>query len=94
GAYLRGAKLLLSDDTEITLSDRGAMSIGPIGSEGGTLMIYRAEDGGLYAQRGCFGPASLDEFLLAVDETHGENAHGRAYRAAAEMARAWSEAQA
>ena len=91
GAYLRGADLrgayLSGDDLKPTLvGDRPYLSIGPIGSEHGTLDVYLT-DAGVYLRRGCwFG--SIDEFEAAVTDKHGSNDHGQEYRAAIEMARA------
>ena len=93
GANLGGAKIRLSNGTEILLAaGRSVLSIGPIGSEGGTLLIYRDTDGDLHAQRGCFGPAPMSEFMAAVDEKHGAGPHGVEYRAAVTMAQAWGSA--
>ena len=91
GAYLLGADLsgarLSGDDLKPTLvGDRPYLSIGPIGSEHGTLDVYLT-DAGVYLRRGCwFG--SIDEFEAAVTDKHGSNDHGQEYRAAIEMARA------
>ena len=91
GANLRGADLsgayLSGDDLKPTLvGDRPYLSIGPIGSEHGTLDVYLT-DAGVYLRRGCwFG--SIDEFEAAVTDKHGSNDHGQEYRAAIEMARA------
>jgi hypothetical protein len=43
--------------------------IGPIGSEGGTLTVYKTKSG-IGVTRGCFS-GTLDEFEAAVKETHG-----------------------
>lgn len=93
GADMGGAKIRLSNGAEILLAGgRSILTIGPIGSEGGTLLIYRATDGALYAQRGCFGPAPMSEFADAVEEKHGSGLHGVEYRAAVTMAQAWGSA--
>jgi hypothetical protein len=57
-----------------------------LGSRRATLTVF-ATDIGLLAQTGCFGPAPVEDFLAAVEETHGDNRYGRAYRAAIECAR-------
>ena len=91
GAYLSDANLsgayLSVEDRRLTLvGDRPYLSIGPIGSEYGTLDVYLT-DAGIYLRRGCwFG--SIDEFEAAVTGKHGSNYHGQEYRAAIEMARA------
>ena len=92
-ANLRGAIIALSSGVDIRLVERRAvLHIGPIGSEGGTLVLYRADNGSLYAQRGCYGPAPVEDFLARVQAVHGGNRAGREYRAAVEMARIWAEA--
>ena len=86
GADLRGARLSGDDLKPTLVGDRPYLSIGPIGSEHGTLDVYLT-DAGVYLRRGCwFG--SIDEFEAAVTDKHGSNDHGQEYRAAIEMARA------
>jgi len=93
GAYLQNAKIRLSDGTEVNLAAvRAVLSVGPIGSEGGTLLIYRAEHGALFAQRGCYGPAPIAGFEARVAEVHGDSLHGIEYRAAIALATAWGSA--
>lgn len=59
--------------------------IGPIGSEGGTLTIYRTEnDVGI--NRGCF-TGTLDEFEEAVKHTHGKSIYGKEYKLIIKLAR-------
>lgn len=86
GADLRRANLLgatIADD--YTLTDRLPYYISNVGSENGTLELYNvccASDFGSswYVKRGCFS-GSLPEFLAAVDKKHGDNEHGKRYRA-------------
>ena len=86
GANLYGANLRGDDLKPTLVGDRPYLSIGPIGSEHGTLDVYLT-DAGVYLRRGCwFG--SIDEFEAAVTDKHGSNDHGQEYRAAIEMARA------
>ncbi len=92
GADLGDATIRLSCGREVKLrAERAILQIGPIGSEGGTLILYRAEDGAVYAQRGCFGPAALSAFAEAVKESHGDSHHGRVYRAAIALAEVWAD---
>ena len=77
GAYLSGADLFGHKVTGLPLFIR------PIGSANGTLEAWPTEDG-LYFRRGCFFGTPA-EFLSAVEKTHGDNEHGRAYRAAVEF---------
>ena len=90
-ANLLDAKFCTEDGKPCTL--RAVWQAGPIGSRGDMLMVF-ATDRGMLAQTGCFGPAPVDDFLAAVEKTHGDNQHGRAYRAAIECARAAMEVYA
>ena len=87
GAYLSGANLSGADLSGADLS--GAylseliVQIGPIGSRNDYLVYRAAED---EVRTGCF-IGTLDAFAAAVEGTHGDNAHGRAYSAAITMLR-------
>ena len=94
GAYLRGADLYGANLSDADLSGAylyGAdlsghkvtgvpLFIGPIGSVRGTLEIWPTKDG-IFLKRGCFF-GTIEEFLAAVTDKHGDNEHGRAYRVA------------
>jgi hypothetical protein len=80
GAYLRGADLGKAV---------GVLRLGPLGSRGDDLYAVQWEDGPR-VKAGCFW-GTLPEFLAAVEETHGDNEYGRAYRAAAELIRVWAD---
>ena len=67
-------------------SDADWMIVGPIGSRDGITTIFREKKNKIAVSCGCF-LGSLDEFEKQVDETHGNNAHGKAYRAMIEMAK-------
>ena len=54
-----------------------------VGSENGTLIIADCEEG-WYFNRGCF-KGGKDEFLKAVEETHGDNKHGKFYKKIVEV---------
>lgn len=57
-----------------------------IGSERGSLTIHSDSKIGVRVTRGCF-TGTIEEFLSAVQKTHGNNMHGKIYRAAIEMAK-------
>lgn len=62
------------------------LSIGPIGSRAGFTTFYRGRDGETMVTCGCFH-GTIDEFAAKVTETHGDNAHAQAYRAAIQLAK-------
>jgi hypothetical protein len=62
-----------------TLTTRRSHQISGVGSEDDTLELYHCHQG-WYAKRSCFS-GSLPEFLAAVDKKHGDNEHGKRYRA-------------
>jgi hypothetical protein len=57
-----------------------------IGSERGCLTIYRDSEIGVRVTRGCF-TGSIEEFLEAVESTHGDNMHGKVYKSLIETAK-------
>ena len=75
GAYLRGAK--------------GILSIGSGGSRGDMLYAVKHETC-VMIKAGCFW-GTLDEFHVAVEKTHGDNEHGRYYRAVIELVKTWEK---
>ena len=84
GADLAGAKIDINSGEACTA--RGMWQAGPLGSRADTMVVF-ATDRGLMVKTGCFGPAPVKDFLDAVKKTHGDNKHGRAYRAAIECVR-------
>ena len=60
--------------------------IGAIGSRNGTTTFFNCKDGKIRVSCGCFY-GDLDEFLEAVNKTHGDNEYGQVYRIAIEMAK-------
>jgi len=58
------------------------LTIGPIGSRESFTTFYWTENG-ISVSCGCF-TGKLDEFAAKVDETHGDNRYGKAYKAAIE----------
>ena len=95
GAHLTGADLSGADLRGANLSRanlRGAkdiLSIGPGGSRSGMLHAVRHKDC-VMIYTGCFGN-SLEVFAVAVEKTHGDNEHGRYYRAVIEMIKTWEK---
>ncbi len=85
GANLRGADLGVAD-----LGDLHILQIGPVGSRRDYLIMQWGKDpDGTDVDRvqcGCFS-GTLAEFEAAVEQTHGNNQHGRDYHAAIAMAR-------
>ena len=76
GAWVFGnAKLAKSSDY---------LLIGPIGSRAAFMTWTRSDN---CIATGCFR-GTIKEFLAAVRETHGDNEHAQAYRAAVEFIRA------
>lgn len=87
GANLRGADLSGAHIAENYIADAGrcVVQIGPIGSRGDQLIVFRTNNG-LLVVTGCF-TGSDDEFLSAVSATHRNNMHRRDYDAAIAFAR-------
>jgi len=92
GAYLRDANLSGANLRDANLSGanlsgglklvgiRPYFSIGPIGSRYDNLVAY-ITDQGLRLQAGCFF-GTREAFVAALDAEHGQNEHGKEYRAA------------
>jgi hypothetical protein len=62
------------------------MIVGPIGSRDAITTFYRRNDGVTMVVCGCFH-GTIDEFVAKVSETHGDNEHAVAYRAAVQLAK-------
>ena len=91
GANLGGADLSRANLSHANLYDAylpvgmHVLQIGPIGSRRATLMwLHDAERD--IVMTGCFS-GSLEEFERAVEKTHGDSEHGRAYAAAIALIR-------
>ena len=54
------------------------------GSRYGTTTVFREKDGNLRVRCGCFN-GTLDEFAAKVQQTHGDNEHGKVYKAIIEV---------
>ncbi len=66
------------------------MVIGPIGSRNDFTTFCHDKENEITVKCGCFN-GKIDDFLKAVEKKHGDSKHGRAYRLAAELARAQVE---
>ena len=62
------------------------LCISPIGSRNDVTTFFKTKDGGICVKCGCF-TGTIDNFLGAVEETHSENKHAKAYKLACELAR-------
>ena len=82
GAYLSGANLSGANLSggEKLIGDRPVFILGPIGSRCDYFTAY-ITDKGLRLRAGCFF-GTRDEFSKKLDGEHGDNSHGREYRAA------------
>ena len=67
-------------------SNKDFIIIGPIGSRSDFTTFFKNVDGIVCVRCGCFS-GTVDEFLAAVQKTHGDNRFGREYRIAAELAK-------
>ena len=61
------------------------LTVGPIGSRNDTTTFFRNAKGVIKVKCGCF-IGTIDAFLEKVTETHSNNKHAVAYRAAAALA--------
>jgi uncharacterized protein YjbI with pentapeptide repeats len=95
GAYLSGADLSGADLSRANLSGaylsgaKGILIIGPGGSRKDMLYAVIHETC-VMVKTGCFW-GMLEDFAAAVEKTHGDNEHGRYYRSAIEMVKAWQK---
>ena len=62
------------------------LCIAPIGSRNNTTTFFKTKDNNIGVNCGCF-TGTIDVFLEAVNKTHGENKHAKAYKLACELAR-------
>ena len=60
--------------------------IGPIGSRNDYTTFFQGKDRKIYVKCGCFR-GDIKEFTAKVEETHGNNHHGKMYKLAIEMAK-------
>lgn len=57
-----------------------------IGSRNDVTTFFKTKDNNIGVKCGCF-TGTIDDFLEAVNKTHGENKHAKAYKLACELAR-------
>lgn len=62
------------------------LCIAPIGSRNDVTTFFKTKDNNIGVKCGCF-TGTIDDFLEAVNKTHGENKHAKAYKLACELAR-------
>lgn len=72
------------EDLSFAEPNETLMTISPIGSENGELVVLRYKDGSIIVNRGCFW-GTLEEFVEAINETHGSNGFAKQYMAAIEL---------
>jgi hypothetical protein len=71
----------VSGDARVYGDAHALLTLGPIGSRNGTLTVHTDAKIGVRFTTGCF-TGSREEFLAAIDKTHGDSDHGNAYAAA------------
>ena len=81
-----GGNAWVDGDARIN-SNKDFIIIGPIGSRSDFTTFYKNKNENICVRCGCFS-GTVDEFLAAVQKTHGDNRFGREYRIAAELAKA------
>lgn len=64
----------------------------PIGSRNDITTFLKTKDNNICVKCGCF-IGTIDDFLEAVNETHGKNKHAKAYKLACELARVQIESE-
>lgn len=62
------------------------LCVSPIGSRNDVTTFFKTEDNNICVKCGCF-TGTIDDFLEAVNKTHSENKHAKAYKLACELAR-------
>ena len=62
------------------------LCVANIGSRNDTTTFFKTKDNKIGVKCGRF-TGTIDDFLEAVNETHGENKHAKAYKLACELAR-------
>lgn len=75
----------VAGDAEIK-APKDTFWISAIGSRYGTTTFFRCADGKVRVTCGCFY-GDLDEFAAKVQETHGDNKHGKVYKKLIELAK-------
>ena len=83
-AYVYGNARVCGNAKINKISD--VLCISPIGSRNDVTTFFKTKDNNIGVKCGCF-TGTIDDFLEAVNETHGENRHAKAYKLACELAR-------
>ena len=83
-AYVSGNAHICGDAKINKISD--VLCISPIGSRNDTTTFFKTKDNNICVKCGCF-TGTIDDFLEAVNKTHGKNKHAKAYKLACELAR-------
>ena len=68
------------------------LCVSPIGSRNDVTTFFKTKDNNIGVKCGYFA-GTIDDFLEAVNETHGENKHAKAYKLACELARVQIESE-
>ena len=83
-AYVCGDARVCGEAKINKISD--VLCISPIGSRNDTTTFFKTKDNNICVKCGCF-TGTIDDFLEAVNKTHGKNKHAKAYKLACELAR-------
>ena len=75
----------VTDNAQVT-GNAHIFVVGPCGSRDDYTTFYRNKDKKIEVKCGCFC-GEIDKFLEKVNETHGDNKHGKVYKLAIEMAK-------
>ena len=67
-------------------NQKSIITVLDIGSERGCLTIHKDDKISVRVNRGCF-TEGISEFLEAVESTHGDNVHGKIYKALIDVAK-------
>ena len=62
------------------------LTVGPLGSRDGFTTFFRTKHLTIGVKCGCF-KGDIDQFFEAVEKTHGNNKHARAYKTAIALAK-------
>ena len=62
------------------------LTVGPLGSRNDFTTFFRTKHLTIGVNCGCF-EGDIDQFFEAVEKTHGNNKHARAYKAAIALAK-------
>ena len=80
-----GGNAVVSENAEIFKTSH-FLVVGPIGSRNDLTTFFRTKYLTIGVKCGCF-KGDIDQFFEAVEKTHGNNKHARAYKAAIALAK-------